>query len=112
MPMGMAMDTLCQAFSEDELAVILKFITKANATATQVIADKITEPGAHEVIEGNLADLATCQNVCAGMDTVVHLAADASTTADFYASLLDNNIKAAYNIFRAAKDQHCQSRHF
>jgi nucleoside-diphosphate-sugar epimerase len=72
------------------------------------LADTIIEPGPHEVIAGNLAELATCQNVCAGMDTVIHLAADASTTADFYESLLDNNIKAAYNIFRAAKDQNCR----
>jgi nucleoside-diphosphate-sugar epimerase len=42
------------------------------------------------------------------MDTIVHLAGDPATTADFYESLLDNNIKAVYNIMRAAKDQGCQ----
>lgn len=71
-------------------------------------ADKISEPGAHEVIEANMADMESCQRVCAGMDAVLHLAADPRTDADFYGSLLDNNIKAAYNIFRAAKDQNCQ----
>lgn len=39
MPMGMAVDRLCQAFSEDELAIILQFITQANAAALQVIAE-------------------------------------------------------------------------
>jgi uronate dehydrogenase len=39
---------------------------------------------------------------------VVHLAADANPAASFYESLLDNNIKATYNIFRAAKDQGCR----
>jgi DNA-binding MarR family transcriptional regulator len=39
MPMGMAMDRLSQEFSEDELAIILKFITKANAAATEVISE-------------------------------------------------------------------------
>ena len=42
------------------------------------------------------------------MDVVIHLAADPSPAADFYGSLLDNNIKATYNIFRAAKDQGCR----
>ncbi len=69
---------------------------------------QIGDAGDHEVIYANLADLAACQQVCQGMDMVIHLAADPSTQADFYGSLLDNNIKAAYNIFRAAKDQGCQ----
>lgn len=68
----------------------------------------ISDTGAHEVVTADLADLAACQAVCQGMDYVVHLAADPSPRADFYESLLDNNIKAAYNIFRAAKDQGCQ----
>jgi len=70
--------------------------------------DTIVAPETHEVIKANVADLESCQKMCTGMDTVVHLAADAGTDADFYASLLDNNIKAAYNIFRAAKDQNCR----
>ena len=39
---------------------------------------------------------------------MVHLAADANPAAAFYESLLDNNIKATFNIFRAAKDQGCR----
>ncbi len=42
------------------------------------------------------------------MDTVIHLAADRHGSADFYGSLLDNNIKGAYNIFQAAKDRGCR----
>lgn len=70
--------------------------------------EKLGDPGEHETFEANLADLATCQELCRGMDTVVHLAADPSPRSDFYESLLDNNIKSTYNIFRAAKDQGCQ----
>ncbi len=62
----------------------------------------------HEVIEAELSDLATCQELCRDIDHVIHLAADPSPRADFYGSLLDNNIKAAYNVMRAAKDQGCQ----
>lgn len=69
---------------------------------------QLTDAGCHEVVTADLADLAACQTVCQGMEMVVHLAADPSPRADFYESLLDNNIKAAYNIFRAAKDQGCQ----
>lgn len=62
----------------------------------------------HEVIELDVADPAACRRACEGIDTVVHLAADPSPEADFYGSLLDNNIKGTYNIFRAAKDQGCR----
>lgn len=72
------------------------------------LAGEITDPGNHEVIELDAADLAACQAACQGMDTVVHLAGDPSPTAGFYESLLDNNIKAVYNIFQAAKDQGCR----
>jgi nucleoside-diphosphate-sugar epimerase len=71
-------------------------------------ASKVVDAGDAEVIEADLADLAMAQAVCAGVDTVVHLAADPNARADFYESLLDNNVKACYNIFRAAKDQGCQ----
>ena len=71
-------------------------------------AGRIGDPDGHEVIEADLADLAVCQQLCAGMDVVLHLAADPSPAADFYGSLLDNNVKAVYNIFRAAKDQGCR----
>jgi len=56
----------------------------------------------------DVADLDGCQAACTGIDTVLHLAADAAPAADFYGSLLENNIKGTYNIFRAAKDQGCR----
>jgi NAD+ dependent glucose-6-phosphate dehydrogenase len=62
----------------------------------------------HETIRVDLADLTACQRACEQIDTVVHLAADANPAADFYDSLLDNNIKGVFNIFRAAKDQGCR----
>lgn len=37
-PMGAALIKVCEEFSEDELAVIARFMTKANALATDVIA--------------------------------------------------------------------------
>ena len=58
------------------------------------------------VLDG--ADPDACRAAGTGIDTVLRLAADASPAADFYASLLDNNIKGTYNIFRAAKDQGCR----
>ena len=62
----------------------------------------------HEVIPLDVADPQACWEACRGIDTVVHLAADPSPEADFYGSLLDNNIKGTYNVFRAAKDQGCR----
>jgi uronate dehydrogenase len=60
------------------------------------------------VFELELADPAACQAACRGIDTVVHLAADPSSRAGFYESLLDNNIKGTYNIFQAAKEEGCR----
>jgi nucleoside-diphosphate-sugar epimerase len=71
-------------------------------------ASKLGDPRGHEVFALDAADPQACQAACAGMDVVIHLAADPSGAADFYESLLDNNIKATYNIFRAAKDQGCR----
>jgi nucleoside-diphosphate-sugar epimerase len=70
--------------------------------------EKIEDPGEHELIGLEIADLDACYAACEGMDVVVHLAADPSPRADFYESLLDNNIKGVYNILRAAKDQGCE----
>ena len=61
-----------------------------------------------EVRTFDLADAAACQEACRDIDTVIHLGADPSRQADFYGSLLDNNIKGTYNIFRAARDQGCR----
>jgi NAD+ dependent glucose-6-phosphate dehydrogenase len=69
---------------------------------------RIGDTAGHEVLELDVADLEACRAACAGIDTVVHLAADPSPDADFYGSLLDNNIKGTYNVFRAARDQGCQ----
>jgi DNA-binding MarR family transcriptional regulator len=39
LPMGIATEKLCQEFTEEELAVILKFLTKANDIGSVVIAE-------------------------------------------------------------------------
>jgi nucleoside-diphosphate-sugar epimerase len=62
----------------------------------------------HEVYQLDVADLNACQQACRDIDTVVHLAATANPDADFYPSLLHNNIQGTYNVFRAARDQGCQ----
>ena len=62
----------------------------------------------HDVVTLDVADLDACRAACAGIDTVLHLAADPSPDADFYASLLANNIKGTYNVFQAAADQRCR----
>jgi nucleoside-diphosphate-sugar epimerase len=61
-----------------------------------------------EILRLDVADPDACQAACHGIDTVVHLAASPSPESGFYESLLDNNIKGTYNIFRAAADQGCQ----
>lgn len=58
----------------------------------------------HEAVQFDISDLDACRAACHGIDSVIHLAADPSPDADFYESLLDNNIKGTFNIFRAATD--------
>jgi NAD(P)-dependent dehydrogenase (short-subunit alcohol dehydrogenase family) len=60
-----------------------------------------------EVVEGDLLDLEQMKKLCAGMDTVVHLAANPSPTAT-WSQLLDANIVGAYNTFVAAKAAGCR----
>lgn len=55
-----------------------------------------------------MADPEDCRRACEGIDTVVHLAADASPEADFHGSLLDADVKGAFNVFRAAADAGCR----
>jgi nucleoside-diphosphate-sugar epimerase len=62
----------------------------------------------HEAFQLDLVEIDACKRACEQIDTVVHLAADANPAAPFYESLLDNNIKATYNIFRAARDRGCR----
>lgn len=72
------------------------------------IAPSWVAVGGHEAIFFDIGDLDACHAACQGMDTVVHLAADANPEADFYGSLLHNNVVGTYNVFRAAKDQGCR----
>jgi NAD+ dependent glucose-6-phosphate dehydrogenase len=66
--------------------------------------ESVPEPGPWEVQTGDLADLDVARRAAAGAHTVLHLAADPSTGADFYGSLLERNIKATYNVFHAAAE--------
>ena len=67
----------------------------------------IPDSGGFESSVMDIADPDSTQTACGGMDTILHLAADPRTSAEFYQDLLDPNIKGTYNIFRAAKDQGC-----
>jgi UDP-glucose 4-epimerase len=66
-------------------------------------------PGAsHEIVRLDIADVEACRDACAGIDTVVHLAADPSPEADWESSLLPNNIRGTVNVFQAAHQAGCR----
>lgn len=60
-----------------------------------------------EVVEADLADLDRLKALCAGIDTIVHLAGDPSPSATF-ASVLEANIIGTYHVFAAAKTAGCR----
>lgn len=64
-------------------------------------------PGAgEEVMAADLADLAACEAVCAGVDGIVHLGGQA-IEAD-WDTVLQANIVGCYNLFEAARRQGVQ----
>jgi nucleoside-diphosphate-sugar epimerase len=69
---------------------------------------EIPDPGRHEARVGDLTQLEFARQVCAGADTVVHLAADPSPRAGFYETLLAMNIQATYNVFAGAHEAGCR----
>ena len=60
-----------------------------------------------ELVEGDILDLERLKELFAGVDTVLHLAGDASPIATWQ-SLRDVNIIGTYNVFVAAKACHCR----
>ncbi len=60
-----------------------------------------------EVVTAELSDLDRLKEICRGVDTVLHLAADPSPSAT-WESLLPNNIVGAYHTFVAAKSAGCK----
>src|SRR5688500_17081778 len=61
----------------------------------------------HEIVHLDIADAEACRKACAGINTVIHLAADPSPEADWENSLLANNIRGTMNVFRAAHEAGC-----
>lgn len=68
-------------------------------------ADRLRPYG--EVVTGDITDFAQMQAVCAGIDTVVHLAATPSPSATWDV-LLPLNIDGVYNTFTAAQQAGCR----
>ncbi len=60
-----------------------------------------------EVVTGDLGDLERLKELCAGIDTVVHLAADPDPSAT-WSSLLSANITGTYHMLVAAKAAGCR----
>ncbi len=61
----------------------------------------------HEVVEVDLGDLDRLKAACAGIDTVLHLAATGAPQAR-WAEVLPNNVVGTYNLFAAAKSAGCR----
>jgi nucleoside-diphosphate-sugar epimerase len=60
-----------------------------------------------QVLQGDVTDLEQMKHLCRGVDTVLHLAADPSPSAD-WDSVRDLNIGGTYNTFVAARAAGCR----
>jgi uronate dehydrogenase len=85
----------------------------ADRYAIRVVDKAVWDVEKHGRLSGesmiiDLQDLNACREACAGMDAIIHLAADADPEADFSGSLLGNNIIATQNMFQAAKEAGCR----
>lgn len=69
---------------------------------------EVEDAGEHEQWAADLVDLDEARRACAGVDTVIHLAADPSPRATFYDTLLPLNIQMTYNLFHAAQEAGCR----
>ncbi len=61
----------------------------------------------HRFVAANIDDFDALRSLCAGVDTVVHLAADPSPEAA-WESVLPNNVVGTYNVFEAARQSGCR----
>ena len=69
----------------------------------------VEDLAAHEeYVAGDIAEYEQMLSLCQDIDVVVHLAADPSPRAEFYATLLRLNIIGGYNGFEAARAAGCR----
>ncbi len=81
----------------------LRLMVRAEDEAQRV--DAIRAYG--EIVVGNVSNLDEMKNICAGVDTVIHLAGDPSPDA-VWRSVFHNNIEGTYITFVAAKSAGCR----
>ncbi|HET9221864.1 MAG TPA: NAD(P)-dependent oxidoreductase [Roseiflexaceae bacterium] len=65
------------------------------------------DTGGFPFVKADIADLDAMHQLCQGVDTVVHLAADPSMEAT-WESLLPRNLVGLYNVFQAAHEAGCR----
>jgi nucleoside-diphosphate-sugar epimerase len=85
-------------------------LTRAFTGRYDVLLSDVRAPDdarGHPFVAADIADIEAMRALCAGVDTVVHLAADPSMEAT-WESLLPRNLIGLYNIFEAAHAAGCR----
>ncbi len=84
------------------------FLTRAWRDRYDLVLVDVKEPREvpedAQVVVADVQDVEKLREACRGVDTVVHLAADASPSADFDASVLPKNVIGTHNVYRAASE--------
>lgn len=83
------------------------FLRKAWADVYELVLTdlkEIPEPGEARTIVGDMRDIDLMKLACEGVDTVVHLAANANSNAPFKDNVLETNIIGTHSILQAAAE--------
>jgi len=77
--------------------------SKQNLDAIEKTVGADKYKGSFRFVEGDICDFATCQNVCEGVDYVLHQAAQSSVTRSFEAPIEthETNVTGTLNLMRA-----------
>ncbi|OSY88423.1 hypothetical protein WH52_06600 [Tenacibaculum holothuriorum] len=86
---------------------VKKFCDNYEITVADIVIKEEIYPENIKIIKADLTDLEVCNNLCIGIDTIIHLAGIANPDSSFN-EVLNANIIASKNIFEAATKANCK----
>ncbi|MEX0274513.1 MAG: NAD-dependent epimerase/dehydratase family protein [Flavobacteriaceae bacterium] len=86
---------------------VKNFYDKYDITVADIVTNDKTFPENVKIVKADLTNFNVCKELCAGMDTIIHLAGIANPDSKFE-DVLNANIIVSKNIFEAASSAKCK----